>query len=574
MKKDVFKFIVIALFMLVTFTGQILPQSTPLELAQERVKKWQIRVDEFNKEIVAESSSVSDSERALYLAHLAKIWWSTDQVEARIHLKRSAEKMLSGLGSDDPAALAKNARLAQRTIEIITKIDEKFALELTTKVEKALGDDEGSNPKDNPALAELYVSLGRQVLGQNPAQALACGFDSLRYGLAVTLPALISELNTVDSEKAEMLYRQAMAKVQGSYSESALLFENNLFRYMFDIHGQYGFPVPLRRGFLANFSDRVATAALVEPERPTRCAIAFYARSVPPFIDEYFPAQSFTFRQNLQICTPYLARSIREMTSGAASAEQPKTVSDLVRVAKDTRDPELKVRYWRTALELLQKAKEFGEIISLLDSTDGDDFKSASPVGWDNWRTSAAFEAVMFSFETKDLAAMYRILDRTPKRLRPSVRMRIAKKLPASARTSPFFLENLDEMQKELGSLEQDAKDVAGFYMSLMDLYLKVRPTESELMFRNAAKQINKADSDNPDFLNDKDWAPWQDYVEMNSEVLEIDEPSISSSLNNVSSRRSRVRLKLGLLESSLKSLKDEIKKLDELKKAKRLIKK
>ena len=164
----------------------------------------------------------------------------------------------------------------------------------------------------------------------------------------------------------------------------------------------------------------------------------------------------------------------------------------------------------------------------------------------------------MFSFETKDLAAMYRILDRTPKRLRPSVRMRIAKKLPASARTSPFFLENLDEMQKELGSLEQDAKDVAGFYMSLMDLYLKVRPTESELMFRNAAKQINKADSDNPDFLNDKDWAPWQDYVEMNSEVLEIDEPSISSSLNNVSSRRSRVRLKLGLLESSLKSLKDE----------------
>ena len=122
----------------------------------------------------------------------------------------------------------------------------------------------------------------------------------------------------------------------------------------------------------------------------------------------------------------------------------------------------------------------------------------------------------------------------------------------------------MDEMQKELGSLELAAKDVVDFYRTLADLYLKVRPTESEAMFRNVAKYVNKADSDNPDFTYDKDWAPLKDYVPMDSELLEADEQSITNSLNSISSRRSRVRLKLGLIESSLKKFVEAKRKLAE----------
>ena len=89
-------------------------------------------------------------------------------------------------------------------------------------------------------------------------------------------------------------------------------------------------------------------------------------------------------------------------------------------------------------------------------------------------------------------------------------------------------------------------------------------------MFRNAVKFINKADGDNPDFENDKDWAPWMDYVPMSAELLDFDESSISSSLNNLSSRRSRVRLKLGLLESSLKKYVDAKKTFETLNKQKK----
>jgi hypothetical protein len=56
----------------------------------------------------------------------------------------------------------------------------------------------------------------------------------------------------------------------------------------------------------------------------------------------------------------------------------------------------------------------------------------------------------------------------------------------------------------------------------------------------------------NPDFLPEKDYAPTMDYVSLPADLLQYDENSTFSSLSNISSRRSRVRLKLGLLESCM----------------------
>jgi hypothetical protein len=89
-------------------------------------------------------------------------------------------------------------------------------------------------------------------------------------------------------------------------------------------------------------------------------------------------------------------------------------------------------------------------------------------------------------------------------------------------------------------------------------------------MFRNTVKYINKADNDNPEYRTEKDWAPMSDYVPLSADLLEFDEQSITSSLNNLTSRRSRVRLKLGLLESSLQKYVEAKKAFDSLNKAKK----
>ncbi|MEO7659662.1 MAG: hypothetical protein ABIV48_08605 [Pyrinomonadaceae bacterium] len=553
----------------VAFAQDGKPQLT-IEEAQHRVRIWQTRVDDLTKEIVSESSSVSEGEQSLYLALLAKIWWKTDEVEARTHLKKAAQKMLGAMRTDEKAQLEKTLKYSQKTLEIISGLDEKFAQDLIGQLEAAARGSDDNKKKESQEMADLFASVGLQIVKSNPKLALAYGMDSLVYGFALDLPRLIVELHLNDAKLAESLVGRALVLARGSYTEAGYLLIFRLNRYMVEFNKGKAFSDALQRSVLEAFADILAGAASVEQERRKRCGIAYFAPAVLPRIDEYLPGLSLTFRQNLQACIPYTSPSTREKTM-AASGDEPKTVDDILRAARDARDIELKVTYYRKAMNQLEEEKKFEEIIALLDGIDGDDYKKISTVGWDNWRIGATSKGALAAFEANDMGAVYRFIDKAPKRLRPYIRGSLVSK-SSVAKNKEFFLENLDEMQKELNSLEFPVEDAARLFRELAHLYLTARPTESEAMFRSAVKYINKTDSENPDFLSDKDWAPMRDYVAMMSELIEIDEPSITISLNSISSRRSRVRLKLGLLESSLKKYVEAKKKVDELRKIKKAV--
>lgn len=537
--------------------------------AERSVAHWQRRVDSLTQEIKTESSAVPDCERSMYLAFLAKIWWKIDEDQSRQYLKLSAEKLLAGLQSDENADAARKLKFAQKTVEIIFRIDQKLGQTLISQIEGTKVEAGGDKKKEDPALAELFANIGLQVVDTKLELALSCGFDSLMFGVADSLPRLIAELNAKDTVRSELLFRQAILKVRGSYSTASLLFINAMGKYLFDVYKGKTFSETMRRYYLASYSDLVSEAALIETERPNRCQIAFYAPSVFPRIDEYLPAMSQTFRQNIQTCLPYVAATAQELTRASADTDQPQTVDELIRATRQNRASDVKLRYFRKAFLQLEKEKKYLEMISILDGTDGDTLKAISSASWNDFRIDASCLGSLESFEAKDLPSAYRIVERTPKIIRPTVRFRILKKLSGQVKDQ-FYLDNLDEMAKELSSTEADDKEKVGFFRFLAEEYLNVRPTESELMFRNAVKFINKTDGENPDFVNSKDWAAWLDYVPMASELLDTDEQSITASLNNISSRRSRVRLKLGLLESSLTRLVEEKRKLSELKKSKR----
>lgn len=557
-------FIVLTLITPIAFAQDGKAQLT-IEEAQHRFRIWQTRVDDLTKEIVSESPSVSEAEQSLYLALLAKIWWKTDEVEARTHLKKAAQKMLGAIKTEENKDLEKKLKYCQKTLKIISGLDEKLAQDLIVQIEASAGGAGDNKKKESQEMADLFVSVGLEVVKSNPKLALACGMDSLVFGFGLGLPALIVELNLKNAALAESLARRSLVLARGSYTEASYNFIFRLNRYIVEFNKGKAFSDALHRSVLETFAGILAGAVSVEQERPRRCGIVFYAPAILPRIDEYLPGLSLTFRQNLQACIPYTSPITQEMTR-AASSDEPKTVDDILRAARDTHDIQLKVTYYRKAMTQLEKEKKFEEIMALLAGIDGDDYKKISTVGWGNWWIGAAYQAAIVAFEAGDLPAVYRVIEQTPKRIRPEVRMRIAKKLkPAS--DNQFYSENLDEMQKELDSIEQTAEVAAGMFKTIAELYLKVRPTESEAVFRLAVKYINKADSDNLDFATDKDWAPFEDYVPMTAELIEVDEPNITSALNNISSRRSRVRLKLGLLESCFKKYGDAKKRVDELKK-------
>lgn len=517
---------------------------------------WQQRVDELTDGIIQDSKSVGDSERAMYLALLAKMWWKSDPDEARGYLNKAAVLMLSDLRSDDEADLVIKLEYAQKTIKIVAALDEKLSQSLVGELEKILKDRDVSS-QENTEMADLFAKLGLQMVDTNPRMAFAAALDSVIYGTSLHLPKLIMELNLKDPKLAEQIFQSALAAARRKYNYS---FMGTLGNYLFEAYKGKAMSDEAKRAYLGYLSEILAGAATVEAER-SRCDIVNIIAPIFNRFDEYLPTQSQIVRQQVPVCIPFSHPFTAEITRAEANGDGPQTVDEFIQAARDTRDRALKGRYFSRAISMLAKAKRFDDVISLLDDMHEDECKVMSFI-WDEWRADYSALSAMAYFENKDMPSVYRIIAKTPKRVRPYARFRIVYKLsPGSDRE--FYLENLEEIQKELGSIEIPARDAASNYLTLARLYLKIQPTESEAMFRNAVKYINKTDSDNPDFEAIKDWAPLFDYVPLSAELLETDESGINSSLNNISSRRSRVRLKLGLLESCLQKLADVKKKVE-----------
>lgn len=562
--------LVAILFAASTVVSQVVKQDeqkkeAEREEAERRYLKWQSRVTDLTEGSVRDSSALSTAERAMYLSLLAKIWWKTDEREARVFLKKASAELIGSVKLDDSSEVKRQFKYIQRTLEIISELDARNALDLTGKLISAF--DIAATGKSNvdQELAELIVGLGLRIAKSNATLAYECGRDSLKFGFASGLPSLVVELNLTDGLLADSLLKQTLLRAKGNYTHPSYLLLSNLSRYMAEFNKGKPFSPESHRSVLGVFAEMLGDAAAVEYLRPARCKIGSYVPRLLPRFDEFIPVLSVTVRQNFQTCLPYTSESGREKTR-ADGDESPKTVDDILRAARETNDTELKIAYFRRAFSTLKAAKDYEELTSILDGLDGDEYKKISPIGWDDWRIDAAFNGALRAFESEDLPTIYRFIDKTPKLIRPHVRNRLASN-SLVAKNKQFYLENLDELQKEINQLGFPFHEAARLFLRLSQYYLSVRSTDSEVMFRTSAKYINKADGENPDLLLEKDWAPMSEYVSLNSQLIDLDEISISLAIKDIGSPRSRLRLRLGLLESSLKDLTDAKKVVVELNK-------
>ena len=544
----------LALFSIFLFFSSVLCQKQQTKNARDLLI-WQQRVDGLKDGIFNDSKSVDDSERAFYLAVLAKMWWKVDSAEAHRFLKKASDVMLRDVESDDTNDLTKKTKYSQKTLQIIGLLDEQLSQSLAEKIAKILETKE----KGNKANADLFVMIALQVVEKDPRLGYALGVKSLNYGYAERLHALILKLNFKDSMLAEDLFQLALAAVRQNFSYQSA---GGLGIIVFEVRDGHTFSDVARRSYLAMLADMIAGAALSESDRATRCEIVPLLTERLDKFDEYLLNLALTVRQQVQLCLPFVTGYTSGITKTEAGGDGPKTADEFIRAARDTNDRGLKVHYFHRAIAKLNEMKKFDDIVSLLDDMTEDERKILGNNIWEEFRADYASKSALVYFQGKDIPSVYRVINLTPKRIRPYTRFRIAYKI-SPVKDREFYLENLEGIRNELGAIEVPAKDAASNYITLAGLYIKIQPTEAESVFRDAVKYINKADDDNLDFLPEKDWAPLQDYESLPAELIETDESSIYSSLTNISSRRSRVRLKLGLLESSLQKLADVKKKVE-----------
>jgi hypothetical protein len=522
---------------------------------------WQRRVDALSDGIVKDSSSLTDTERAVYLALLAKIWWKANLEEAKPFLQKSAKLAINSLESEDKLDLAAKIKNTQKVIQIIAGIDEKLSLALLKQFIK-ITVDKGKNDGQN---GDTLVSIALQVVEVNPQLAYEIGIKSLGYGNPHQITRLIGELNNKDTKLAEQLFLAALNNARNKYDFQYLS------RLSVRAFANFSKGRPMsdlaRRSYLIVLAEVVARASANAQEKQDACEIIIVATPLIDQFDLYLPELVQTIKQQIQVCQPFTSKANSASVDSNLSNDRPKTAEELISASRNTDDRFLKLKYTYEAIVKLAAANKFDDILSFLDSLTnrekeiiGND--SAGSNTWENWYEENAFSSVMQYIKNKDLASAYRIINRVPKRVRPSVRVSLAFNLPADEYQT-FILENLEDARKEINSIDISPIKRADYFLALTLLYVKAQPLESEGVFRETVKAINSADGENPDFVPEKDYAPLRDYIKLPFELLEIDESNIFSSFADISSRRSRVRLKLGLLESSLQKYLIEKKKVE-----------
>lgn len=562
------KFLVNATILIVLVANgfsQIHPPQESADEAEVLVATWDTRVKELLRLSETGAGRLSDPEHAYYLALLARITWKYDEPTARLRLGKASNLVFSQL-TETGSGEKRKLRFASKALNIMFELDRAYTAELIRRVNSSFDQDGIRVAAQDPELADLFGAIGRKVVEFNPELGYNYGIRSLRYGISDELPGLAVQLNDKDGSLAERFVLRAAAAARGRYRDDSYRLAFNLNRHFSGLEKPKYASNQIRRAAAELFSDLLAGAAQVESERPRRCGIAFYAPTVAPGIGELFPDRVLGFEQNFRLCLPHL-KGADKQTTAVKGDGVPESIDDILKAARDTTDKDLKIWLYREALFRMLNAKEFDRMLSILDGLDGDEYEKHAPIAWGNWRVRAGYGAAITAFEAGDIAGTARYVNQTPARLRPFVREKLAAtKSVAEDRT--FLTETLNGMQIDLASMEVPSHDAAKLFLSLTELYLQAIPSESEKTFSKAVQYINKWDSGQQEKPTDDDWAPMYDYVSVSASLLDVDDHNVLAALRNITAPRSRLRLTLGLLESSLKAHEDAVKNLNAMKKA------
>ncbi|MGD9563581.1 MAG: hypothetical protein AB7F88_01715 [Pyrinomonadaceae bacterium] len=509
---------------------------------------WENWVNRLSDGVVDDAKSLANSEETFYLALLAKIWWKTDRAKAEELLRRSSGIAIDSLRTDDEKELDLSIKYFQKSLAVISGLDTGLGRRMLESFQKMTEE----RSVKNDQIADVFVTSARQLVSSDPQRAYDLGIRSLAFGTSLQLSRLIRDLNLREPRLSEQLFLITLNKAQQTQNIRLL---SRLSGVAFSADNGNPQSMLVRRSFLQALANSIARGFNNPSEKKRACEFAIVASPLIKEFAQYLPGSSQSVTQQVQLCQASLPEMNAELSKMALDGET--GVDELLKAASETKNRYLKEIYYSNAFAKMAQEEKYEEILSLLRAMPEDEVKllgddSLGGTVFDRWLREYSLDAAKQYFANKDFAALDRMLNRSEKRIRPFLRTNLVWDLPHQGQYGPFILENLEAARKELGSLEFSGAKRAQYFLTLTKLYIKVQPTEAESVFRELVKSINLADSENPDFVAEKDYAPLRDYIALPSRLLAIDEIGIFACLGDLSSRRSRVRLKLGLLESSL----------------------
>lgn len=526
------------------------PASTSKNNSQEQLDtdRWKNLAEEITNDLLDDIKSDSVAEQPVLLAHLAGLWWKIDNESADKWLKKAVSDVTFEPITETEFEKQKRFETAGKLTEFVVRLDKQLAKKLIEDIAKQL-----EKIAKNPANADSLVKTAIQVVKYNPETAKVLGSKSLHIGQSYLISQLIGELNIENPALATRLFTEALVNSRRNFNlESNIGFISSLATLAFNNYKGTSLSVESKKELLVVLFDIVNVGSTGNGTLQKSCDYVFTASGLIGSYETYYLEKAVFIRQQADTCKTLL-KSSTSLIESNLEAKKPQSVDEYLKAAEDTKDKVLKKNYFYRAIEKLYAAKEFEQIITVLDNMGTANRDAFGESSWSSWRATAAGRAAVEFAKQKDFANVYRIINNTPKSIRPVVQISVAKEFANADR--PFAISLLDATRKDLNSLEIEDKARAGLNISILRICSEIAPYEAVNVLAEMVKAINKTDENNPDSDLTKDYAPFTSVILLPISLLEIDEFNTLKILSDIKSVNSRVRFRLGFLEQSLKEL-------------------
>lgn len=512
----------------------------------ELLRTWQHRVTTLREGIEKDLFRLSDLDRSLYNALLARSFHLYEPERSIEFLNRSRKAINAASDEESNFVESENSRKVSRILEIIYSIDS----ELGAKTAEELFERFDAKSSKNQNVADILVTLGIQTAPRDPAIAHSFGVLSLAKGRSSRFNQLVGELLLVDPDRAEQLYAMGLASARSPFNYT---FVGGL-NISFSTYRGRQLSGNARKGYFNLLSSMMREAGSRPESRSELCPAAPLVTQLLPRFEEDFPVESAGLRQLISVCLSYVSAATQAVTSRQAEASEPRSFEDLVRQAREANDKILKSRFYYLALQILEREERFSDAIDLLDSMEIDERKAIGELSWDGWRSEYTTQACVQSFRSGDLPKMFKTIADTPIRLRPYVRTGLIFAIKNEAE-AVVVLEQLTNIRKEATNASVTSKDAAISLLAILRVYRELNPTELSSVFNESTAAINRADRDNPQGKAVQDFAPLQETIKLPIELLEQDEIGTLNRISELSNPLTRIRLRFGLLDASIGTL-------------------
>lgn len=563
--------------------GQKNDNFSKIKEIDEKLFKLTNQIEVINDSLLKETPKLSINELILLYANLAKVRKLENPSLSKTYFNKAIAESTPAM-NDSVEDKAKKLKYLGELLSFSVQIDSESTKKILKLIETF---NKNQNSNNNKEISQAMAQAALSVIKTNPEIGFNLAISSIKYTSKPSenqsINSIIYALASADKNLAEQFLLEVLKYAQMTNDFKTI---GNLVSFI----SAKSFTVGI--DFLSDQSKKIVLSVFLEQllnyavlsqqdklsgeQKELACQYFLKSKGLKDTIANYLPDKSAyvsQVTQQIRLCEQAFSSSSKQSFVNELVDDENLTIDELIDAAFEAKDSGKKTFYFSKAIGKLSVQKDFEKVLELLDSMDDETKRSLGISNdftyWRALRNANARSAILQKLKLDDYNAIKKIIENTPLELRPSLQIAVSREIlknkSENDSSNPKLLLALDLITDARSNLPKidDSFLRVDLYLSLIHLYSDIQIEEVFSIFQEEIKAINLADQVKAESKdNGKDFFYGRDIIPL--PFLE-DTNNILYQIPNIKEPFSRIRLKLGLLEATVKEKSDLVTKKSKL---------